>query len=242
VSDLDALVSASDVIVSILVPSAAEDLARDLAAPIRQCGKPMRFVDFNAIAPATMRRIAAILEPAGATVIDGGIIGPPPRRSRDHTRFYLSGAGCEEIAALLQPAVDARALGGAIGDASSVKMCYAALTKGTAALGIQLLTAAERLGVRAHLEAEFRQSRARAFEELEHAIPRGVPKAFRWIGEMEEIAKTFDSVDVTPLGFEGAAETYRDVAGRPIGAMRVEEWAEAGMDLDAVVKALASKD
>ncbi|MGI9500619.1 MAG: DUF1932 domain-containing protein, partial [Geminicoccaceae bacterium] len=64
----------------------------------------------------------------------------------------------------------------------------------------------------------------------------------RWIGEMEEIARTFDSVDLTPAVFEGVADIYRQVAEKPIAAASPEEWSRAGRSYDEVVTALSAPE
>ena len=114
-----------------------------------------------------------------------------------------------------------RKLGGAIGRASGLKMCYAALTKGTAALHVALLTAAEALGLSAALQAELEASQPAARQSMQGLV--GVPaKAFRWVGEMEEIASTFASAGV-PSGLHlGAADVFRLIAESPVGHERPE--------------------
>src|SRR2546422_10714802 len=95
---VSALVSASDVILSVCPPAAAVDVAAQVAKR-RFAGT---YVDGNAIAPATAREIGGIIEKGGATFVDGGIIGPPPGK-QGTTRFYVSGQGAARIAALLPP-------------------------------------------------------------------------------------------------------------------------------------------
>src|SRR3989475_5753003 len=93
---VSALVSASDVILSVCPPAAAVEVAAQVAK-LRFAGT---YVDGNAIAPATAREIGGIIEKGGATFVDGGIIGPPPVK-QGTTRFYVSGTSAERIAALL---------------------------------------------------------------------------------------------------------------------------------------------
>ncbi len=38
-----------------------------------------------------------------------------------------------------------------------------------------------------------------------------IPKAYRWVGEMEEIARCFDEVGLPGATFQGIAEVYRRV-------------------------------
>jgi hypothetical protein len=116
-----------------------------------------------------------------------------------------------------------RVVGDRPGQASALKMCYAALTKGTTALMTELSIAAERLGVSAALRAEFAESQPAMLERMQRAVPAMVPKAHRWVGEMAEIARTFEACGLTPRTFEGAAELYpgRRHRARPDVARRL---------------------
>ena len=100
-------------------------------------------------------------------------------------------------------------------------MCYAALTKGTAALYAALLTAAEAHGLTNELQAELQESQPEAWRGMQSLV--GVPaKAFRWVGEMEEIAATFASVGVAGRLHLGAADMFRMIAESPVGHERPE--------------------
>ena len=191
VPDDDALVREADLLLSILVPAEAERLARRIAAALERTAAALLYVDCNAIAPQTARRIGALVEAAGARFVDAGIIGPPPKAGT-RTRFYASGEHAKDVAALRDFGLDVRPISAQPGDASAVKMCYAALTKGTTALMTELSVAAERLGVTAVLRQEFAESQQAALDRMGKSIPAMIPKAHRWVGEMEEIARTFE--------------------------------------------------
>ena len=111
--------------------------------------------------------------------------------------------------------IDVRPIGDAVGRASGIKMCYAALTKGTYALQVALLTAAEAMGLSEELRAELMYSQPEAYKSMEGQLPGLPAKAFRWIGEMEEIAATFDHVGVTPYFHQGAADVFRLLSETP---------------------------
>jgi 3-hydroxyisobutyrate dehydrogenase-like beta-hydroxyacid dehydrogenase len=214
---LDALVAGSDVIISVCPPHAALDVARDVAAR-RFAGL---FVDANAIAPATARKVAAIAESGGASFVDGGLIGPPPRAAGS-TRLYLSGREAKRAAALFEgSALEAIAVNDQPGAASALKMAYAAYTKGTSALlmAIRALAACE--GVDDALLAEWRRSQPEVPKRSEAAARDNARKAWRFVGEMEEIAATFEAAGL-PGGFHQAAAViyerladYKDVATPP---------------------------
>ena len=74
VYSIEAMTESCDLIVSVCPPSAAIDVARQVAG----FGFGGTYLDANAIAPATARQVAAVLEEAGGRYVDGGIIGPPP--------------------------------------------------------------------------------------------------------------------------------------------------------------------
>lgn len=234
-----ALVGAADALLSILVPAQAEALAQRIAAAVRATGSDLLYVDCNAIAPETARRVGAVVEAAGARFVDAGIIGPPPRPDATGTRFYASGAAARDFAALRDYGLDVRIVSERAGDASAVKMCYAALTKGTTAIMTELMVAAARLGVSETLHAELALSQAAMLERMGRGVPAMVPKAHRWVGEMAEIAKTFADAGLTPLTFEGAAALYAFVADTPLGRSTPEDWRSAGRSLDQVIAALA---
>ena len=234
-----AVVRAADALLAILVPAQAGALAARIAAALRAAGTDLLYVDCNAIAPQTAREVGRIVEEAGARFVDAGIIGPPPRAGAAGTRFYASGAAAAEFAQLRDYGLDVRVLGARVGDASALKMCYAALTKGTTAIMTELALAAERLGVTEALRAELAASQPEMLARMERAVPAMVPKAHRWVGEIEEIARTFAAVGLTPLTFEGAAELYALVAGTPLGQTSPEDWRRRAETFAEVVSGLA---
>ena len=204
-----ALVTASDVVLSICPPHAALDLAREVAA----LGFTGLFVDGNAVAPATAREIGAVVEAGGATFVDGGIIGPPPRAAGS-TRLYLSGREAKRAAALFDGGpLEAIAINDVPGAASALKMAYAAVTKGTSALLMAVRALAASEGVDEALLAEWRRSQPELPKRSESAARDNARKAWRFVGEMDEIAATFEAAGL-PAGFHQAAGLiYRRLAG-----------------------------
>jgi 3-hydroxyisobutyrate dehydrogenase-like beta-hydroxyacid dehydrogenase len=208
VPTLETLVTEADLILSILVPAEAVKLAQQVAEALKATETNTFFADCNAISPQTTERINTIITAAGGRYIDASIIGSPPGKG-EAPRFYASGAYARIMSELDGKGIVVRPLGDAIGRASGIKMCYAALTKGSAALYVALLTAAEALGLSEELRTELQESQAATYKRMEAQIPSLSAKAFRWVGEMEEIAATFEQVGVTPHFHYGAAEIYR---------------------------------
>ena len=219
---LDKLVQTCDMVMSILDPGAAVTNARAVAAACNSTGRKIVFVDCNAVAPQTMTEIAGIMAAVGCSTIDAGIIGPPPRGNAKQ-RFYVSGPNADIMNRIHSTQIQVRIAGDRIGDASAVKMCYAALTKGSIALGAELLIAAQKLGVGKTLEAEFKGSQAELYESV-LSRSAGMPfKAYRWVPEMNEIAKTFEGVGMTPRILQGASDLYAQIAATPQGKESPEE-------------------
>jgi 3-hydroxyisobutyrate dehydrogenase-like beta-hydroxyacid dehydrogenase len=239
VADDATLVREADILLAILVPAQAMALGERIAAAVRTSAADLAYVECNAIAPQTTRQIGEVLEAAGARFVDAGIIGPPPKPRAASTRFYASGRDAAEFARLSDFGLDVRVVGDQAGQASAVKMCYAALTKGTTALMTELAVAAERLGVGAALREEFAHSQGAMLERMGRAVPDMVPKAHRWVGEMQEIARTFSACGLSPSTFEGAAAIYALVADTPLGRTSPEVWRSNPRRFEEVVTLLA---
>jgi 3-hydroxyisobutyrate dehydrogenase-like beta-hydroxyacid dehydrogenase len=103
-------------------------------------------------------------------------------------------------------------IGPEIGKASALKMCYAAYTKGTTALISAILATAERLNVRTELEAQWTHDDPDFASQTHNRVRRVTAKAWRFAGEMEEIAATFEQAGL-PGGFHLAAhDIYQRMA------------------------------
>jgi 3-hydroxyisobutyrate dehydrogenase-like beta-hydroxyacid dehydrogenase len=191
-----------EILLSICPPHAALDVARAAS------GFTGIYVDANAIAPDTARAVAK-LQPQ---FVDGGIVGPPPNRPGT-TRLYLSGGEAEHVAALFADTnVDARVISAEPGAASALKAAYAGWTKGSAALLLTVRELARAEGVEDALLEEWRLSIPELEERLAGAERSARRKGWRWIGEMEEIARSMSAQDL-PTGFhEAAAEVFRRTA------------------------------
>ena len=211
---LGLLVEQADLILSILVPDQAVTVALQVAAAMRSSGKHALYADCNAVSPQTTRKIESIITEAGGQYVDGGIIGGSPTRGTP-PRFYVSGEHTDIVAELDGKGITVKPIGEEVGRASGIKMCYAALTKGTSTLQAALLSAAESMNLTDELIAEFEFSQPAALKQMSNGISRLPPNAHRWIGEMLEIASTFDHLGVTPSFHQGAAEMYRLLSRTP---------------------------
>jgi 3-hydroxyisobutyrate dehydrogenase-like beta-hydroxyacid dehydrogenase len=198
----------ADIVFSVCPPHAAMELARSVAA----CGFKGIYVDANAVSADTTRALGRVVEAAGATYVDAGIIGPPPIEGAS-VRLYLCGSRAGAIAALFEGCVmQAIVLDGPVGTASALKVCYAAWNKGATALLAGIRALAEQEGVDAALLSEWKISLPEIPKRSE-MISVSARKAWRWTAEMEEIAANFEAAGL-PAGFHlAAAEIYRRLEG-----------------------------
>jgi 3-hydroxyisobutyrate dehydrogenase-like beta-hydroxyacid dehydrogenase len=234
---LDGAIAAADLVLSVMPSAAAPEVAAAVADRLAGRMRPLTFVECNAIAPQTARAIGDRVTGAGGRVVDVGIIGSPPTETHG-PRFYASGPHLDDLLILREYGLDIHPLGPALGQASGMKMCYAALTKGLSALGSELLLAAAKLDLLDPLLAEFEASQPAALAWLERAVPGMPPKARRWVSEMEEIAATLEYLGLSPGYHRAAADLYRWVGATRLGQERPEA-RDRGRTMRAVIDELA---
>jgi 3-hydroxyisobutyrate dehydrogenase-like beta-hydroxyacid dehydrogenase len=231
--DVETLTNAireSDVILSVCPPHAALDVAHSVAGH-KFAGI---YVDANAVSRETAEQIGVIVTRGGASFVDGGIIGSPVKRAGT-TRLYLSGSRAAEVATLFSVSMlDARPIGEVPGAASALKIAYAAWTKCTDALLLAIRALAAHEGIDAGLLQEWAISQPDLEARSIRAAAVAAPKAWRYIGEMREIAKTFERAGL-PSGFhDTAAEIYQRLAS-------FKDSTGSPPTVAAVVEALSSK-
>ena len=197
-----------DIILCICPPHAAEDVARLVVEE----GFRGFYLDANAISPQRVARLSQMMEARNIHFIDGGIIGGPAWKLGE-TRLYLSGKNAERIAACFTNGpLETKIIGNQVGKASALKMCYAAYSKGTTALLAAVLATAELLQVREELYQQWDFDDSSFSEQVTRRVIRAATKAWRFEGEMKEVASTFLEAGL-PNGFhEAAAEVYHRMA------------------------------
>lgn len=221
-----------DGVISVCPPAVAYQQATDVAAE----GYTGVYVDANAVSPATARQINNLI---GAGCVDGGIIGPPARRPGT-TRLYVSGpqasAVCEWFT-LPESPLQAIDLGDQIDAASALKMAYAAYTKGSSALLLAVNALARHTGVEGALREEWALSQPDLHKRSELTARGTAPKAWRFAGEMQEIAQTFDATGLSGEFHLGAADLYQRMA-----VLKDESDVDLEQVLQTIVQALPDTD
>jgi len=216
VGTLENLVRKADLVMSILDPDAAIGAAQRVAEAMKSAGATPLYADCNSIAVQSARKIGEIMKAVGAPFAEASIIGPPPRVP-NKTRIYASGPQAQEFAQLKQSGLDVRVLGPEEGRAKAIKISYSTLNKGTQALFTQSLVLAKRLGVFDVLMAELETSQKALLTFARDGLQQMPPKAHRWVGEMNELAASYQGIGLTPRMLAGAADMYRDVSQTTLG-------------------------
>ena len=197
-------------IVSICPPAAAQQVADDVA----NHGFTGLYVDANAISPGRAQTIADTIATSGGRYVDGGVVGGPAWTA-GKTFLHLSGEYADQVPAWFRGGLlETNVLGTGCTQASALKMCFAAYTKGTSALFYGILATSEALGVRDALVQQWSLSPELAGQLAERAgRPAGgvTGKAWRWIDEMEEISRTFEDAGLSGGFHAAAADVFRRI-------------------------------
>ncbi len=233
VDTLEALVGEAEIILSIMPPEEARSVAAKISTAFKAADSDAYYVDCNAISPQTSQDIGAQVVKAGGRYIDAGIIGMPPQNGQ-RIRLFVSGPDLEAVAPLDGHGLDLKPVGSQIGQASGIKMCYAALTKGQMTLHAAVLMLAHALDLFEPLSAELELSQNDAWQRMQFTTPFIAPDSGRWVGEMNEIAATFRQARL-PAGFhEAAAQVFEAAAATPL-ADATRETADFSTPLSDVV-------
>jgi 3-hydroxyisobutyrate dehydrogenase-like beta-hydroxyacid dehydrogenase len=224
-------VARADIILSVLPPSEALTLAERYAPLLPATAL---YADCNAISPEQALRVAAALERSGCGFVDAGIIGGPPRADGYTPKLYASGPHAPRLAVLEQHGLKVPVLAGPVGAASALKMCYAGITKGLTALGSAMFLAATRAGAAEALHAELAESQPALLPWLGRFIPSMYDKAYRWVGEMEEISAFLseDEARGEAVIYAGMAALYtrlaEDQAGEKLEVQALQRFLALG--------------
>jgi 3-hydroxyisobutyrate dehydrogenase-like beta-hydroxyacid dehydrogenase len=214
----DTDIARADIILSIVPPAEAIALAEQLAANIVKYRTTPVVVDCNAVNVETVQKVGEIISASGARFVDGAIIGLPPKPGSAGPAFYVSGEHAQDLAVLKQLGLDLRIVEGPVGAASALKMSYAGINKGLTAVGAAMVLAATRAGAADALRDELALSQPHILARLGNALPDMVPKAYRWVAEMREIAAFLGPDHPAGLVYEGFARLFEHIAADADGA------------------------
>jgi 3-hydroxyisobutyrate dehydrogenase-like beta-hydroxyacid dehydrogenase len=216
---LDRLTEA-EFVLSILPPAYALSFAEQMAPLLLAAKRKPVFVDCNAVSPQTARQIGAVVAATGASFVDAAIIGLAPKPGQASPHFYASGGGAARLEVLGEYGLDVRVLEGPVGAASALKMSYAGINKGLAGIAAAMILAASRSGATEALYREMSESLPGLLGSLRRQIPDMLPKAYRWVAEMREIAEFASEDAATQAVFVGFAELFARISRDVVGEQR----------------------
>jgi 3-hydroxyisobutyrate dehydrogenase-like beta-hydroxyacid dehydrogenase len=215
---MERLVNDAEIIVSIVVPSAAKRVAEKVADAVAKSGrKGLLLLDANAISPMTADDIAGILAPAGVSFVDGCIIGSASRMGKG-TLVYVSGADAARVQALESFNIPIRVLGPNTSQASAFKIVYAGLTKGLQGLFCELFMGAQRFGLLDEIRAQYEESFPGLLDKVSASIVGLRIHAGRRAEEMDELKRTFDHYDMKALMAPAVQQVLESIAALDTGA------------------------
>ena len=191
VPSMAALVQDADLIVSIVVPSAAKRVATKVAkAAAKSDHRNLFYLDANAISPMTADEIGRILQPSGVNFVDGCIIGSATKMDKGAV-VYVSGPEAASIQDLESCGFSVKVLGPTIAQASAFKVVYAGLTKGLQGLFVELLMGARRFGLLDEILKRYEESFPGLLDKVTSSIVGLRIHAARRAEEMDELKRTF---------------------------------------------------
>ena len=217
------LVQSSELIVSIVVPSAAMPVATNVADAVNKSGrKNLLFLDANAISPMTADEIAAVLDPAGVDFVDGCIIGSAAKLGKG-TIVYVSGQQASRLKALESFNIPVKVLGPNTNQASAFKVVYAGLTKGLQGLFCELFMGARRFGLLKELSAQYEDSFPGLIDKVSSSIVGLRIHAGRRAEEMDELKRTFNHHGMESFMAPAVQKVLESIA-----ALEIEKASESG--------------
>ena len=218
----------SDLVISIIPPDKAIETA-NLYTSYKNKDSQI-YCDLNAISTITAKKIKLLLDEKKIDYVDGAIMGGPPTENYS-PRIYLSGKLSEKLNFLNGKGIELMVLKGSDFKASATKMVYASITKGSKALVAGALIAAKKNNVYDELMEELKYSEEYFSLVAKNQIPSIKHKAYRWVGEMNEISLTYKESGLTG-GFHSEAENVYEL---------IKNLPEDKLEIDEIINQIADK-
>ena len=221
VPSMAALVKDTDLIVSIVVPSAAKRVATKVAtAAVKSGRRNLLYLDANAISPMTADEIGKVLQPSGVNFVDGCIIGSATKMDKGAV-VYVSGPQAEKIQELEPYGFSVKVLGPTVAQASAFKVVYAGLTKGLQGLFVELLMGARRFGLLDEIVKRYEESFPGLLDKVTSSIVGLRIHAARRAEEMDELKRTFGHHGMKAFMAPAAQKVLQSIAELDVGKASV---------------------
>ena len=194
----------SDIILSVVPPSAAVSAAQEAAAHLKA---GQTYVDLSSSFPDNMVDIASLVKPTGAEFTDGAMMSPVPMYGHK-VLTYLAGPQAETVAQQLNRfGMNLKSVGKEPGQASAIKLILSIATKGFSSLLVEMFLAAHYYDVEEPVISALEQFYAKG---LRTYIDRGVGSsaifAGRRVTEMESSIRLLKKIGVDPIMTESTVK------------------------------------
>jgi 3-hydroxyisobutyrate dehydrogenase-like beta-hydroxyacid dehydrogenase len=225
-TSLEACLSRSDLLLSVVPQHAVVQTAEAVAAAATRVDRRPVYVEGDSVSPQTMRTVDAVLAAAGVECVDGAFVGSAAMLG-DKTTLYLSGAAAQRVADSIGDALTTRVIDGEVGLASAFKLAFAAFNKGLVALTLQVVTAVDAIGQREELLRALRLFYPGTMNTIERLLPTYPSHAARRAEEMEELLAWLDEIGRSTTLPEGVREVIDALARLELPSD--SEWTAAGV-------------
>ena len=214
---MNQLVQEADLIVSIVVPSAAKKVAAKTSkAAIKTRRKDLLYLDANAISPMTAEEIGKTLAGGDVEFVDGCIIGSAAKMDKGAV-IYVSGARATEVLDLNSYGFSVKVLGPAVAQASAFKVVYAGLTKGLQGLFVELLMGARSFGLLDEILQRYEESFPGLLDKVNASIIALRIHAGRRAEEMDELKRTFNHHGMNSFMAPAVQKVLQSIAALELG-------------------------
>ena len=223
VPTLEAVVRASDFVISLVTPMAAQKVADSYLSLAHLAPANALYIDANSIGPESVQSMARGFATAGVGFVDGAINGLAKNLATTAT-FFLSGPRAREVFDLIGPSMRVSILGPAIGQASAMKMSLSGVSKGVCALFVEIALAAQSRG----MLPEFLDACSRIYPGVmaivERMLPTYAEHGSRRVEEMSEVVRTVRSASVEPCLMSAVLQLHERMAEVNFSGTGESEW------------------
>ena len=240
------VVRGSDVLISLVVPAAAERVAAEYCAAAHAAPAGAIYVDANSVAPARAVRMRERVEAAGRSFVDASVNGLAKNLASSGTVF-LSGPRAADVARLFDGATRVRVLGDEAGRASAMKMLLGGLSKGLCALFAELAVLAHEQGMLDEMLDATGRAYGGVLSVAERMLPTYARHAGRRLTEMDELEATARAAGLEPrviggvVGFHAALARALESEGGAAEGGAAEGGGPGRGAMAALCRALAAR-
>jgi 3-hydroxyisobutyrate dehydrogenase-like beta-hydroxyacid dehydrogenase len=235
---LGAVAREADVVMSVVPPAAARDVADAWCRVAHESPRRALYVDANSIGPELAGELASRVERCGRGFVDAAVNGLAVNAAASGTLF-LSGPRAGEVAALFSGAMSVQELGARVGAASAMKMLLGGLSKGLCGLFLELALLAREQG----MLPEMLQACGRIYPGVtavtERMLPTYALHAGRRATEMAEVEQTVRAAGLAPCVTRAVRELHQAMAAVSFGLASEAGAAGLGWTPAAVIEHLA---